>query len=92
MAPAFAKPSSFAKGFGGQVGGHVRAVPFFSLLIGPNNRQPMSTVRSEIGPIPHRQKILLFCDCFLSTPKNVRTGNLISDQASTIARQARSRG
>src|SRR5215475_6238477 len=38
------------------------------------------------------KKILLFCDCFLSTPKNVRTGNLISDQASTIARQARPRG
>src|SRR5262245_55189522 len=27
MASAFAKASPFAKGFGGQVGGHVRAVP-----------------------------------------------------------------
>jgi hypothetical protein len=32
MASAFAKASLFAKGFGGQVGGHVRAVPIFSLL------------------------------------------------------------
>src|SRR5262245_60566660 len=33
MASAFAKASPFAKGFGGQVGGHVRAVP---ISISPN--------------------------------------------------------
>ena len=32
MASAFAKASPFAKGFGGQVGGHARAVPIFSLF------------------------------------------------------------
>jgi len=32
MASAFAKASPFAEGFGGQVGGHARAVPIFSLF------------------------------------------------------------
>ena len=40
MASAFAKASPFAKGFGGQVGGHLRAVPIFHFQNKRNRSNP----------------------------------------------------